>query len=221
MNSTSSGLARDKTYYLETITFQVEDRLFKVPRCHFERDSEIFATAYTLPAAEKGEGLSDENPIILEGISSVDFERLLAALYPLKNPIPSVPKDHWISVLKLATLWRFLDIRNLAIRHLETQGIILARKYHVAQWLRSGYEAFAQGYYLSMSPMDADMIGWETAAKIYRIREETACRHRENNNRGRSNDNPNPFADADVDGAFSEEFRRAEADSAEYVPIGK
>ncbi|KAJ7887243.1 hypothetical protein B0H14DRAFT_2337871, partial [Mycena olivaceomarginata] len=133
----------------------VEDRLFKVPHCHFERDSEIFTTAYTLPAAGKGEGLSDENAVILEGLSTVDFERLLAALYLLnslphnKNLIPSVPKDHWIFVLRLATLWRFLDIRNLAIRHLDTQvkkgaeGIVLARRYRVAQWLRSGYEAFA------------------------------------------------------------------------------
>ncbi|KAJ7859199.1 hypothetical protein B0H14DRAFT_2159821, partial [Mycena olivaceomarginata] len=157
----------------------VEDRLFKVPHCHFERDSEIFTTAYTLPAAGKGEGLSDENAVILEGLSTVDFERLLAALYLLKNLIPSAPKDHWISVLKLATLWRFLDIRNLAIRHLDTQvkkgaeGIV---RYHVAQWLRSGYEAFSR--YLSMSPMDADMIGWETATKIYWICEEAACRHR-------------------------------------------
>ena len=101
---------------------------------------------------------------------------------PLQRKPDPVPK-HWISVLKLATLWRFLDIRNLAIRHLATQvkkgaeGIVLARRYHVAQWLRSGYEAFSR--YLSMSPMDADMIGWETATKIYRFREEAACRHRE------------------------------------------
>ncbi|KAJ7742860.1 hypothetical protein B0H16DRAFT_1728021 [Mycena metata] len=40
----------DDTYYLETITFQVEDRLFKVPRYHFERNSEIHATALTLLA---------------------------------------------------------------------------------------------------------------------------------------------------------------------------
>ncbi|KAJ7842963.1 hypothetical protein B0H14DRAFT_2359295, partial [Mycena olivaceomarginata] len=170
--------------------------LFKVPHCHFERDSEIFSTAYTLPAAGKGEGLGDENAVILEGLSTVNFEEVARgsisspsytfhsnSLPHNKNLIPSVPKDHWISVLKLATLWRFLDIRNLAIRHLDTQvkkgaeGIVLARRYHVAQWLRSGYEAFAR--YLSMSPMVADMIGWETATKIYWICEEAACRHRE------------------------------------------
>jgi hypothetical protein len=92
---------RDQKYYLESITFkvrltpkardyphsalQVEERIFKVPRYHFEHSSEIFATTFTLPAVDEvhTEGQSDENPFILEGISCVDFQRLLKVLYPL------------------------------------------------------------------------------------------------------------------------------------------
>jgi hypothetical protein len=40
---------------------QIEDRLFKVPRHHFERGAEIFAAAWTLPVADgvESEGGSD------------------------------------------------------------------------------------------------------------------------------------------------------------------
>ncbi len=64
---------------------QVEDRFFKVPRYHFDRSSEVFATAFSLPAGDpvRAEGQSDDNPIVLEGISSADFQALLKVLYPL------------------------------------------------------------------------------------------------------------------------------------------
>ncbi|KAJ7509744.1 hypothetical protein B0H11DRAFT_2270119 [Mycena galericulata] len=253
MATTTSGPVRHRTYYLETITFQVENNLFKVPRYHFENNSEIFASAFTLPTADDVEGVSDRNPVKLEGISSVDFERLLAALYPLKSPMPSMPKDHWISVLKLATLWRLLDIRDLAIQHLDAkvkdnaEGIVLARMYHVADWLRSGYTALARSAHPGMSLDDAKMIGWETATKIYRIREAAAHQRQ---NRERQDQQPksvfdippstplrphfgmpasqpiegsgpgqsqNLFESADVEGPFAEEFRQADLDSAEYV----
>jgi hypothetical protein len=64
---------------------QVEDNIFNVPRYHFERSSEIFAGMLALPADDSVnvEGRTDENPVVLEGISSADFRALLKALYPL------------------------------------------------------------------------------------------------------------------------------------------
>jgi hypothetical protein len=40
---------------------------------------------FTLPAGHgaQTEGRSDENPIVLEGVSSVDFQALLKVLHPL------------------------------------------------------------------------------------------------------------------------------------------
>ncbi|KAJ7763591.1 hypothetical protein DFH07DRAFT_956402 [Mycena maculata] len=250
--TTPSTPMRDQTYYWESVTFQVEHRLFKVPRYQFERNSEIFAGTFMLPTTGDVEGKSDKNPIKLEGISSVDFERLLAVLYPLENPMPTFSKDHWISVLKLATLWRLLATRALAIHHLDTEvknsaeGIVLARTYHVAAWLRSGYEALARGTHGAMSLTDAEMIGWDTATKIYRIREEVThnikaqpnncyscgntlnyCRYcciylsQGSSNSGQGN-MTNIFSQADVAVVFAEEFRQAESDSAEYMdPRGK
>ncbi|KAJ7742861.1 hypothetical protein B0H16DRAFT_1562591 [Mycena metata] len=222
------------TYYLETITFQVENRLFKVPRYHFERNSEIHATALTLPAGgDTGvEGSSDENP----------------ALYPLKNPVPPMTKEDWISVLKLSTLWRLLDIRALAIERLEadsrvqhtTEGILLGRKYHIAGWLRAGYQALAQE---GLTLQDAEVIGWETATRIYALREELILKKARSMQQADRTErqvyNPyshqyeyqhesprdeiqlHPLAGVDIEATFAEELQRAESDTKEYLPASQ
>ncbi|KAJ7020612.1 hypothetical protein C8F04DRAFT_1317151 [Mycena alexandri] len=206
----------DDTYYLETITFQVEDRLFKVPRYHFERNSEIHATALTLPAGSHTvEGTSDQNPVKLEGIGYGDFRALLKVLYPLRNPMESMPKEEWISVLKLSTMWCLLETRALAIERLTVhvqntvQGIILGREYHVEDWVRSGYETLAQR---GLSLNDAEVIGWETATKIYAIREELLVtemgyRRQASNLRG-----------ADIKAAFLDELQQVASDVYSRTP---
>ncbi|KAJ7656468.1 hypothetical protein DFH06DRAFT_1411260 [Mycena polygramma] len=141
---------RDRMYYLESVavTFKgcspVEERIFKVPRYHFEHSSEIFATIFILPVVDavQGEDQSDENPVILEGISRVDFERLLKVLYPLDIPqILSMAKDDWISVLKLSTLWYFLDARDLAIKPLNDRGDRERRAHPAGAAIRCGVVA--------------------------------------------------------------------------------
>ncbi|KAJ7631380.1 hypothetical protein DFH06DRAFT_1101857 [Mycena polygramma] len=205
---------RDDTYYLDSITFQVEDRLFKVPRYQFEQNSEIFGGTFTLPRGPNDvEGESDEKPLLLAGISSADFRRLLKALYPRANPMEKMPKEEWISVLKLSTLYCLLQTRALAIKHLSpdvertAEGIALARKYHVASWLRSGYNALAQR---SMTSEDIEMIGQEAVIKIYQIREAYAMTMLERDIQSsyeRLNDPAAYFAarDQDVEAAFAEE----------------
>jgi len=139
----------------------------------------------TLPAGDgvEAEGQSRENPIVLEGVSSVDFQSLLKVLYPLdlpqilSNSRAWMSKDEWISVLKLSTQWRFLEARNLAIQQLDNGNdirsvdrILLARQYDVPNWLRIGYTGLAQQHQ-SISREDAEKIGWETAFQLCRARE--------------------------------------------------
>jgi hypothetical protein len=52
---------------------------FNVPRYHFEHSSEVFATMFSLPTGGgiHTEAQTGENPVILEGITSVDFRALL------------------------------------------------------------------------------------------------------------------------------------------------
>ncbi|KAF7356258.1 hypothetical protein MVEN_00957300 [Mycena venus] len=239
---------RDQKYYLDSIIFkvrsrsshsrddldraQVEDRIFKVPRYHFERSSEIFATTFTLPTGNDtdAEGNSDENPVILEGINSVDFQRLLNVLYPLDIPqILNMAKDEWISVLKLSTLWYFLDARDLAIQQLNNrpeigsvERILLAQQYDVATWLRLGYTDLAKREE-GISLGDAEKIGWQTTVRLYQTREaairnySASTSYSHNSMYGKSQSHPGSrFQHADVEGTFREDFKQAEMASAAY-----
>ncbi|KAJ7288882.1 hypothetical protein C8J57DRAFT_1495141 [Mycena rebaudengoi] len=234
----------EEDYYLESITFkvgshshskdgpetlaQVEDRIFKVPRYHFEHSSEIFATMFALPAGKGGytEGQSKENPVVLEGISSVDFQRLLKVLYPLNIPkILGMPRDEWmtneewISVLKLSTQWRFIDTRNLAIQRLSDRAgigsaerIQLARQYDVANWLRMGCIALAQRHE-TLSPEEAEKVGWKTAFQLCWVREKALRDYASTN---ALKNFTYYFGRADVESIFGEEFREAELTSEAF-----
>ncbi|THU77833.1 hypothetical protein K435DRAFT_595972, partial [Dendrothele bispora CBS 962.96] len=158
----------------------VEGCLFRVPRFHFETSSEVFRDMFTLPQTGKQEeGDSDANPIKLEGIKAADFECLLKVLYPRQAPTTEdqIPEHEWISVLKLTTLWRFLDFRRLAIDKLSSRSmthasdrVVLGKQYYVYIWLRSGYvDLVKQSQELSME--DVEKIGHLTAVQILRLRE--------------------------------------------------
>jgi hypothetical protein len=58
--------------------------LFKVPRLPFEQKSSVFGGMFDLPMADgnQQEGCNDENPIRLESIYKLDFERLMTAMFP-------------------------------------------------------------------------------------------------------------------------------------------
>ncbi|KAK7044820.1 hypothetical protein R3P38DRAFT_3308623 [Favolaschia claudopus] len=178
---------RHQRYYLETITFKVEDCIFKVPRYHFEHSSDIFAQMFTFPSRTDVpcEGQTDENPVVLGGIHTAEFEALLNVLYPLNYPTllsneegPNWnTKEDWISVLKLATRWNFLAARKSAIDRLRASGdiddielILLARQYDIADWLRAGYTNLAQRAE-RISEEEAQKIGWDTAYRLGHMRE--------------------------------------------------
>ncbi|KAJ7250472.1 hypothetical protein B0H12DRAFT_1234360 [Mycena haematopus] len=201
---------RHQKYYLESITFKIEDDIFKVPRYHFEHSSEIFAATFTLPAVDGAdtEGGSDENPIILEGIKSVNFVTLLKVLYPLDIP-QILSKNEWISVLKLSTQWYFLSARNFAIRQLDSRSdmgsverILLARQYDIAAWLREGYDDLVNRKH-GISVEEAVKIGLETTVRLYQAGEGTVIKRSRRNS-------------SDLDIYFRAEFIQADAASAVY-----
>lgn len=61
---------------------KVEGCLFKVPRIHFEQQSEIFRTMFSLPLGILGEldGMNDHQPLHLEGIKRREFKLFLKIL---------------------------------------------------------------------------------------------------------------------------------------------
>jgi hypothetical protein len=62
---------------------QVENTLFRVPRHHFEQESEVFRDMFQLPIAEDAtpDGCSDEQPLRLDGILKQDFRQLLRVMF--------------------------------------------------------------------------------------------------------------------------------------------
>ena len=65
-------------------TRKVEDVLYRVPRDHFERQSDVFRDLFQLPipAGTLPDGSSDEQPLLLEGICKEDFKQLLRIMFP-------------------------------------------------------------------------------------------------------------------------------------------
>jgi hypothetical protein len=147
------------------------------------------------------EGSMDSAPLRLEGISKEDFVALLGVMYPpyaanmFKTLIYGAkglcsklhlddscyddgPKSKWISILKLATLWMFKELRAGAIWRLNLrtspfERVLLAKQYNVPQWLRSGYEALVRRTEM-LSLEEARQLGYQSAFLVCQAREEWA-----------------------------------------------
>ncbi|KAF8802633.1 hypothetical protein BYT27DRAFT_7215282 [Phlegmacium glaucopus] len=166
---------KDETYFMQVVVFQVEDILFQVPRYQFEKNSEIFASTFLLPSGDRvPEGSSEAAPFRLEGVSATDFRNFLAALYPLSYS-PELSMDHWASILKLSTMWRFLDLRQDAITKLLSlpmtpQTIVLGHSYSSVELFTAGCTALASRS-TSLSDEEAKELGHEMAFWLCILRE--------------------------------------------------
>ena len=70
-------------HYLFLCLFQVEDSLFCVHRHFFMRESAVFHDMLSIPSGSETtiEGLSDENPIVLQDVKEVHFGWMLWMFY--------------------------------------------------------------------------------------------------------------------------------------------
>ncbi|KAJ3503357.1 hypothetical protein NMY22_g18274 [Coprinellus aureogranulatus] len=162
---------------------QVEGTLFRVLKHGFAKWSEsVFRDMFSLPqgTAETREGETDDNPIKLVGCTKAEFESLLELMYPTKTlGLPSLPKQEWISVLKLSRLWDMPAISAIAIQKLEcltltpVDKVRLGKAYSVPTWLKHGYTSLLQNS-SSASQQDLVSLGWETAFRVVWAREEIA-----------------------------------------------
>ncbi|TFL05240.1 hypothetical protein BDV98DRAFT_500720, partial [Pterulicium gracile] len=115
---------------------------------HWHSSSSVFNDMFSLPQSDGADGESDDKPILLDGVEAVDFERFLNVLYPLYVTLAQSETlfDEWISILHLATMWRFADIRQLAIQNLTNyvsalpslRKISLGSQYSVQSWFLEG-----------------------------------------------------------------------------------
>ncbi|RDX44226.1 hypothetical protein OH76DRAFT_1111592 [Lentinus brumalis] len=171
-------------YYFEdgNLVILVENTLFKVFRSTFIRHSAVFRDLFNLPRPIGGatEGSDDDHPLQFSGTSAVDFERLLWILYPGNcGAWRAGTIEEWTSILSLATRWEFNDIRDLAIRQLQTlhgvspvDKVILAREYEISgRWVLSAYMALCERPE-PLSIPEASRLGLETSMRIAQLREQ-------------------------------------------------
>ncbi|KAF7976423.1 hypothetical protein HWV62_6839 [Athelia sp. TMB] len=175
-----------QSYYMDDITFKIEDVLFKVPQASFEK-AEPFYTMFGLPQnpqlAVASEGLSDDTPLRIEGVTADDFRAFMKALYPAAinlESLKSLSSGDWESVLKLSTMWDFPDIRGHAITHLKKQvdcinGIRLSAQYKIPAWLPVALEQ-AVTRQVTINKAESRLLGLY-ASGILRIREMMLMAH--------------------------------------------
>ncbi|KAL4068137.1 hypothetical protein J3A83DRAFT_3816543 [Scleroderma citrinum] len=190
---TSSTNRRSKHCKFYTTT--VEDCLFKIPREPLEAESIVFRDMFLLPQGDKDtvEGLSDENPVVLPGVSQDEFEQLLTVLLSRKHVSgrcseSDLDLDQWVSVLKLSTMWEFHAPRIAAIIHIDSldnmidpiDKVVLAMQYDIKEWLLPALLKLAQRAE-SINIEEGRRMGFETALKLASVREkfsQESGRHR-------------------------------------------
>ncbi|CAA7263477.1 unnamed protein product [Cyclocybe aegerita] len=170
----------DSQFYFSIVVFGVGESIFRVPRQAFEVPGTVFEAIFSIPLSSSDtdavEGLSDEHPIVLDGIEEDHFRGFLGALYPFAKV---VTYNDWVGALHLATMWEFKEVREKAISGISSmlaektsvEIVLLAKKYRVVHWLRDAYTRLVEQRTLTLedvrSPFTLDS---ETALKIFYIR---------------------------------------------------
>ncbi|KAI6130100.1 hypothetical protein EV401DRAFT_2128668 [Pisolithus croceorrhizus] len=181
-------------FYTHTVTFLVEDQLFRVPRNQLAAESTVFTDMFLLPKGDSGmargqsdsetvEGESGMWPVALEGVSKEEFVSFLRALMSrsvqhAKIEGSGLSQAQWISVLQLSTMWEFKELREVAILYSDLPSrplgpvskFVLASKYGIRRWLLPALIELAERSW-PLSLEEGHRIGFENALKLAAVRE--------------------------------------------------
>ncbi|KAG8917517.1 hypothetical protein FRC02_003067 [Tulasnella sp. 418] len=179
-SSCESTPLRHPLYYSgELIVLQVDETLYHVEKlvlCQFDTFRDMFegASPHNL---DPSEGASDDNPIILQGITRFEMDSLVSVLSARwYKGDPKVEIENWKAILHLSTMWEFGSLRDLAIRKIEhlkvpaLDSLLLATKCRVTQWLKPAYVELCSRS-APISDQEAELLGLPVLAALCRIRE--------------------------------------------------
>ncbi|KAF6761057.1 hypothetical protein DFP72DRAFT_1165564 [Ephemerocybe angulata] len=204
----------DTEFYPDTITFLTDDNvLFDVPKRPFLTRSTLFAEEHKIGATPsfKNSGALDQNvpvnPISLQ-VDAESFRAFCKALCPRDNYQVKFTLAQLLSVLKLASAWRFNDIRQVALESFITfqsklsvfEKIDRGQQLNISAWVMSGYTELVT----RSSPIafdEAEKLGWQTAISLTAIREN--CIHAKYGKKGSF-----PTLEEQITSAFQSEFDR-------------
>lgn len=168
-------------FYHDLVTFEVEGEVQRVPRYGLERWSKsLFRDMFALPTGDApAEGSSDAHPIVPPACSKLEFESLMAILYPW--PLATADNSltlttaQWTAALKLARQWDMPEVAVLIIDNINklelstTEKVTLGRRFRNERLLIEGYSEIVKDCdSVSLDELGASM-GWETAARLLAI----------------------------------------------------
>ncbi|KAI1795188.1 hypothetical protein LXA43DRAFT_993832 [Ganoderma leucocontextum] len=168
-------------YYFDdgNIVFEVEGILYRLHRSILERHSPVFRELFMVPQPDgSNEGLSDRNPVVLEGIDPKDFTRLLCLLYPTSlGDCKVTTADEWMSIFDQADRWQMDYLREHALNQLRMSyispipKILFWTRYHLPETevIPSLIDLIMRPDSLSLS--EAYEVGLEMLVKIARARD--------------------------------------------------
>ncbi|KAJ3935942.1 MAG: hypothetical protein NXY57DRAFT_987734 [Lentinula lateritia] len=171
---------RNFSFYYDYRSFLVEGVLFRFPINLLAKESPVFRDMMEVPAPLQTEGLTDENPIHLDGVSNADFVQLLTILAPpqrFKDPTPKLTFDEWTSVLKLSDMWCMDVVKEHAISTMSSLSgvdpvdkVVVARKYGITSWLAPTINAIIQRSQ-PWNERDVERLGLSTVLKLAEFRD--------------------------------------------------
>ncbi|KAJ7125262.1 hypothetical protein C8R44DRAFT_619312, partial [Mycena epipterygia] len=187
------GLQRSEDYYLPggDLYCLVENKLFRVHRYFFERESKFFKSQLAIPATPGGPriGTADDSAILLDNVRSGDFAKLLWVFYNPKYSLYDATVEDWSTILELAHRWEFAEVKTLAIRELEKleladiDRIVLYHKFSVDEsYLIPRYAALCERPEL-LTVEEGLKLGMGTVISLSRARE---CARNRDTSGGRS-----------------------------------
>ncbi|KAI0300451.1 hypothetical protein B0F90DRAFT_1668282 [Multifurca ochricompacta] len=205
----------------------VENTLFRVHRYFLIRDSAYFRDKLPQPFSpgESSKGSSDRNPLVLDNVLKVEFERLLWVFYNPKYSLYDAGIEEWTSILKLAHDWNFIEVKALAVRELQSlqipalQKIVLYQTYAIDRnLLQPAYTALITRDE-PITTEEGRELTIETALSLARARE--IARAPAFSGSGKKPGNPRSpvnLAGVDLDALIKETFQLSSNDAAAERP---
>ncbi|TEB38067.1 hypothetical protein FA13DRAFT_1785902 [Coprinellus micaceus] len=216
----------DAEHYWESVTFKSmirsRDAYSESQSTAGVEDSDHFSTLFDLENKLGQEyGLDDPHldAVKLEDVAVSDFQTFLNVLYPRDlGARPDLTQAQWMTILVLATRWRFRDVRKRSIKELKnfsslSEKLRLAEELTVPSWCIEVYvELVQRGGPLLLA--EAEQLGMVKTLALYSMRETR------NSNRhcGFSSSTSSNEVHSKVNDCFFEEFEAMRKKEAKLYP---
>ncbi|KAG8936147.1 hypothetical protein FRC02_004175 [Tulasnella sp. 418] len=168
-------------YHSSAIVLQVESTLYRVDKsllCRFQVFRDMFEGASGF-IKDQSEGDTDENPIKLQGVTTFEMDTILDMFdYHCWTGPPALSLEQWKAVLHLSTMWHLPELRDLAIKNIDTlkpspiDAILLAQKFLVQQWLKPAYVQLCARLE-PLSAEEGERLGVQAFVDLAKLREKT------------------------------------------------